>query len=132
MKNSILKLALFSSIAFSLLISCGKDKDEPTPSDSRTVKYEITGNATGTFDATYITGSGAGANEIPTSLPWSKEVVMQTGISGVLFNCAVIGATPGKTITSKINVGGVVKKEQTATVQSDGTAIIAGLSYTLK
>jgi GMP synthase-like glutamine amidotransferase len=113
-------------------ISCSKDKDSPKPTDSRNVKYEITGNATGTFDATYITGSGTGANEIPTSLPWSKEIVVQAGVTTVSINAAVIGATLGKTITAKIYVGGVEKKSQPATVQSNGTAIIAGLSYTLK
>ncbi len=111
--------------------SCTKD-DDKTSADSRNVKYEITGNATGTFDATYITGSGSGANEIPASLPWSKEIVVQNSVTTVTFNSAVIGATPGKTITSRIYVGGVVKKEETATVQSNGTAIIAALSYTLK
>lgn len=131
MKNTIVKLALCSVIGFSLLFSCKKEENKGS-GDSRNIKYEITGNATGTFDATYITGAGTGANDIPTSLPWSKEVVIQAGITGVVFNSAVIGATPGKTITSKIYVGGVVKKEETAIVQSNGTAIIAGLAYNFK
>jgi len=112
--------------------SCSKDDDNNSTADSRNVKYEITGNATGTFDATYITASGSGANETPASLPWSKEIVVQNSVTTVSFNAAVIGATPGKTITAKIYVGGIVKKEQTATVQSNGTAIIAALTYTLK
>lgn len=81
--------------------SCSKD-DNNTPADSPNVKYEITGNATGTFDATYITASGSGANVISASLPWSKEIVVQTGVTTVLLNAAVIGATPSKTITAKI------------------------------
>lgn len=132
MKNSILKASLFMMITASALMSCSKNDDDTKPSDSRTVKYEITGNATGTFDATYISASGAGANEAPTSIPWSKEVVIQNGVTGVIINSAVIGATPGKTITTKIYVGGVEKKSETATVQSNGTAVIAGLSYTFK
>ncbi|WP_017258157.1 MmpS family transport accessory protein [Pedobacter arcticus] len=130
MKNSIVKLALFCTVGLSTLNSCSKDDD--SNSDSRNVKYEITGNATGTFDATYITGSGSGANEAPTALPWSKEIVVQAGIAKVIINSAVIGATPGKTITTKIFIGGVVKKEQSAVVQSNGSAIIAGLDYTFK
>lgn len=132
MKNSILKTGLFMMITASTLMSCGKDDDDNKPADSRTVKYEITGNATGTFDATYTAASGAGANEAPTSIPWSKEVVIQNGVDGVIISSAVIGATPGKTITTKIYVGGVVKVSETATVQPNGTAVIAGLRYTLK
>lgn len=127
---NVLKTAL-TILVITFASSCSKD-DDKTTADSRNVKYEITGNATGTFDATYITGSGSGANETPASLPWSKEIVAQNSVTTVSFNSAVIGATPGKTITAKIYVGGVVKKEQTATVQSNGTAIIAALSYTLK
>lgn len=133
MKNSILKASLFMIITASALMSCSKnDDDNNKPSDSRTVKYEITGNATGTFDVTYISASGAGANEAPTSLPWSKEVVVQNGVAGIIINSAVMGATPGKIITTKIYVGGVEKKSESATVQSNGTAVIAGLSYTFK
>lgn len=127
---NVLKTAL-TILVITFATSCSKD-DVNTPADSRNVKYEITGNATGTFDATYITASGSGTNETPTSLPWSKEIIVQNSVTTVSFNAAVIGATPGKTITAKIFVGGVVKKEQTATVQSNGTAIIAALTYTLK
>ena len=132
---NVLKTAL-TILVITFTISCSKDDDNDTPTDtptdSRNVKYEITGNATGTFDATYITGSGSGTNEKPASLPWSKEIVLQNSLTTVTLNSAVLQATPGKTITAKIYVGGVVKKEQTATVQSDGTGIIAGLTYVLK
>lgn len=127
---NLLKTVL-TILVITFATSCSKD-DDKTTADSRNVKYEITGNATGTFDATYITASGSGANATPTALPWSKEIVVQTGVTTVSFNAAVIGATPGKTITAKIYVGGLAKKEQTATVQSNGTAIIAALTYTLK
>lgn len=121
-------------MALGLTLSCKKDKETPAPgvADSRNVKYELTGNATGTFDATYITGSGTGANTVPTALPWSKEVVFQAGVVSVVFSSAVTEATPGKTITAKIYVGGVVKKEQSATVDVNGRVIIAGLAYMLK
>lgn len=132
MKKSILKASLFMMITASALMSCSNDDDQTQPSDSRTVKYEITGNATGTFDVTYISASGAGANEAPTSIPWSKEVIIQNGVAGIIINSAVIGAVPGKTITTKIYVGGVEKKSESATVQSNGRAVIAGLRYTFK
>ncbi len=109
--------------------SCSSD-DDSSAGDSREVKYEITGNATGTFDSTYITGSGSGANETPTALPWSKTIVVQANIAAVSISAGVISATPGQTITVKIFVGGVMKKEQDATVQANGTAIVAALQYT--
>nr|WP_294897571.1 MmpS family transport accessory protein [uncultured Pedobacter sp.] len=126
------KLTIAIIAVFTILVSCSKNDDNPTPADSRNIKYEITGNATGTFDVTYTTGSGSGTNEAPTSLPWSKEIVLQNDVNSVVINSAVIGATPGKIITTKIYVGGVERKSETATVQSNGTAIIAGLSYTIK
>lgn len=132
MKTTNLMKTILLIVVLGLAISCSKDKKSPTPADSRNVKYEITGNATGTFDATYITGSGSGSNVRPTSLPWSKEIVVQAGVGGVSISSAVTGATPGKTITAKIYVGGVVKKEQTETVQANGVAIIGSLNYILK
>jgi predicted ThiF/HesA family dinucleotide-utilizing enzyme len=130
-----MKLINLLKTAFTITIlifftSCSKDEDK-TQVDSRNVKYEITGNATGTYDTTYITGSGSGTNETPNTLPWSKEIILQENISTVSINAAVIGATTGKTITAKIYVGGIKKKEETATVQSNGIAIISGLNYTL-
>lgn len=126
---------LFKTVLTILIIafatSCSND-DNNTTADSRNIKYELTGNATGTYDVVYITGSNTGASAIPTTLPWTKEIVAQSGPFAATMNCSVSGATPGKTITAKIYVGGVVKKEQTETVKADGTAIIVGLQYLLK
>jgi hypothetical protein len=135
MKTTNVLKTVASILILAVTTSCSKSKDAPSPNtpDSRTVKYEITGNAVGTsYDATFITASGSGGNEIPTALPWSKEVVMQAGNNSVALNAAVLGASPGKTITAKIYVGGVLKKEETATVQANGGAYIGALSYTLK
>lgn len=133
MKNSILTSVLFL-FATLTITSCSNNDDNsnsPTPEPtSRNVKYEITGNATGTFDATYSTG-GQAANETPTSIPWSKELVFPVGFNTTSISSAVIGATPGQTITTKIYVGGVVKKQQSATVQANGTAIIPSLTYVI-
>ena len=132
MKNSILKLSLFSIIGFGLLTSCSKNDDNKNVKDSRTVKYEITGNAIGTYDAVYITGSATGASAIPTSLPWAKEEVMKEGNNMLSITTSVDGATPGQKFTAKIFVGGIEKNSQTETVQANGMAVISSLSYTLK
>lgn len=134
MKTTNVLKTVASILILAVTTSCSKSKDAPSPNtpDSRTVKYEITGNATGTFDVSYITGSGTATVDGPTTLPWSKDIVAQTGVNNMLLNVGLSGATPGKTITSKIYVGGVVKKEQSATVQANGQAIIFGLAYTIK
>ncbi|WP_310556669.1 MmpS family transport accessory protein [Flavobacterium sp.] len=132
MKNSILKsvLLLFTVITFSSCSNSDNNSNNP-PSGSRNVKYEITGNAIGTFDATYANGSGQAANEMPLTIPWSKDVIFQSNVTTASISSAVTGATAGQTITTKIFVGGVVKKEQTATVQANGAAIIPALTYVL-
>lgn len=130
-----LKTGLFLFLT-TLVLSCSKSDDNPiTPApatDSREVRYEVTGNATGIFEIIYITGSNTGAAAIPTSLPWTKDIVAQPGPFAATINATVSGATPGKTITARIYVGGVLKKEQTETVLANGAAIIGSLQYVLK
>lgn len=134
MKNSILILSLLLIMGITLLTSCGKDDDNNNDAkDSRNVRYELTGTARGNFDITLISGDGSGTIEKPTTLPWTKEIVAAAGTQAVGFTAAVVGATPGTTITARIFVGGVEKKvSQPATVQSDGIAIIGGFNYVLK
>ncbi|WPR70358.1 MmpS family transport accessory protein [Flavobacterium sp. NG2] len=137
MKTMNLLKTGISFMTFALLLSCSKDDansndNASTPTDSRNVKYEVSGTATGTFDVTYITGSSSGSNAVPSALPWTKEIVAPNGFFAPTINASVFGATPGKTLTAKIYVGGVVKKEQTEIVQSNGMAIIGGLQYSLK
>ena len=130
--KTLLKKLLFI-ITLLMIASCNNDDDNnSTSSDSREVKYEVTGNAIGTYDVVYITGSNTGSSAIPTSLPWTKDIVAQDGPFAATMTASVSGATPGQTITARIYVGGKVKKEQTETVQSNGLAIIASLQYLLK
>ncbi|WPR70365.1 MmpS family transport accessory protein [Flavobacterium sp. NG2] len=131
MKTMNVIKTVISLLTLTLIISCSKD-DNGTSSDSRNVKYEVSGTAIGTFDITYITGSSSGSNAVPSVLPWTKEIVAPDGFFAPTINASVFGATPGKTLTAKIYVGGVVKKEQTEIVQSNGMAIIGGLQYVLK
>lgn len=128
---------IISILTLTLLLSCSKDDNDTkgnngTTPDSRNIKYEVSGNALGTYDVTYITGAGSGSNAVPTILPWTKEIVAPEGSFAPTINASVYSGTPGKTITSKIYVGGVVKKEQTEIVQSNGIAVIGGLQYILK
>lgn len=133
MKTKILFYCLFLSFGFFATTSCSSDNDSgtnpPPAGGSRDVKYEVTGNATGSFNTTYFTESGAGTFEMFSSLPWSKEMTMQPSVSAIGFNVTVSGATPGQTITAKIYVGGVVKREGTATVATNGGTYVSLPSY---
>lgn len=132
MKSKFSVLTLFISFCFLSLTSCSSDSDggsgTPTPV-SREVKYEVTGNAVGNFQVTYFTATGSATNESFTSIPWSKEVTVQNDVAAIAFNASVSGATPGQTLTAKIYVGGVVKREGTSVVQNNGIAVIAVPTY---
>lgn len=132
MKSKLLVFSLFLSFGLFSLSSCSSDSDggsgNPTPV-SRDVKYEVTGNATGNFQVTYFTATGSATNESFTSIPWSKQLTIQNNVPAITFNASVNGATPGQTITAKIYVGGVVKREGTSIVQSNGIAVIVLQSY---
>jgi hypothetical protein len=135
MKNLIVKLILGCVISSSLLVSCSKKNETPNPSpaDSRNVKYEITGNAIGGLDLIYTIANGNGGTGAPSAnLPFVKEVVIEPGVTSVSFYCALLGDTPGKTITAKIYVGGVLKKEGTAITDANGDAVIPKMTYTFK
>ncbi|MBN8641217.1 MAG: hypothetical protein J0L86_05325 [Flavobacteriales bacterium] len=128
--DSLSKLLVVFLISF--LSSCSDDDSQNNTPNSREVKYELTGNAVGTFNISYVTGSNTGAGAVPTALPWSKDEVAQQGSFVATMTAVVYGANPGQTITAKIYVGGVVKKEQTETVQSNGSAVISSLQYVLQ
>ena len=49
-------------------------------------------------------------------IPWSKSFVIKSDVPAITFQTAVANATPNKTITAKIIVGGVVKFQQTGMV----------------
>lgn len=130
MKSKFLVFSVFIFSIFSLS-SCSSDSNggSSNPPVSREVKYEVTGNAAGNFQVTYFTATGSATNESFTSIPWSKEVTMQNDVAAIAFNASVSGATPGQTITAKIYVGGVVKREGTSVVQNNGIAVVAVPTY---
>lgn len=122
-------LILFLSPVLFLLHSCSSDGPSGNTPASRQVKYEVTATTGGNFNVIYFTATGSATPESFTSVPWIKEVTMQSSVPSVTFNASVSGGTPGQTITSKIYVGGVVKREGTSTVQANGSAFVALQPY---
>ncbi|MGV3695800.1 MmpS family transport accessory protein [Flavobacterium sp.] len=131
MKSKFLVFSLF--LSFGLLASCSSDGGSGNPpADSRQVKYEVTATTGGSFNVIYFTATGSATPENFTAVPWTKEVTMQSNVQAVTFNASVANATPGQTITSKVYVGGVVKRQGTSTVQANGTAFVALQPYTFQ
>jgi hypothetical protein len=77
---------LGASIVF--LISCAKPQPIDDPSTQRVIRYEVTGNFTGTLFASYTTASGGTANEQVTSLPWTKEVSYESNVTAATSYCS--------------------------------------------
>lgn len=109
----LLSVALFSS--------CKKDKTENPGSNSRLVKYEITGNFTGTLFASYTTASGGTNNEQVTSLPWSKEITYASNVTAAIIAISGNGGAAGQQVTVVVKKGGTQVSSTTATANSSGS-----------
>ena len=131
-------ISFFAFLIFSIsLISCsGSDDSNSTNPGSRLVKYELSGNYSGTLGLVYTNQDGAAQIEDNITLPWSKELTVGgNGMQVVLLTASTeVGGfgQPGETITGKIYVGGDLK--ETATVNSTNTGYISlnNLAYALQ
>jgi hypothetical protein len=100
------KLALAFVVVLTVLVSCKKDeKKYPEPS-SRTLRYEITGNFTGSLVASYTTASGGTSNDQVT-LPWNKEINYAQSVTAAILAVSGSGGTAGQKVTVVIKRGGV-------------------------
>jgi len=67
-------LKVLSILTLSLLVFlCSKD--EPSPTKSWDIRFEVTGNFIGTLSATSINASGGGSNQSIPSLPWNRDII---------------------------------------------------------
>ena len=94
MKNIILLCITLSCV----LYSCKKDEDNHN-SSSRMLVYEISGNFTGTFFATFTTAAGGTNNEQITSLPWKKEITYASNITSAVIALVGNSGVAGQTVT---------------------------------
>lgn len=123
------------------LSSCKKDKEPDTvnkpdnTSNSRKVKYELTGTYTGFLDIYYTNDGGTNTSVKVTSLPWSFEQECQSDVYTVAIGGnSEIGAnlgTEGQTVTMKIYSGGVQKKTQTSTADEHGSIYLGTIAQGL-
>ena len=122
------KLSIVLLTVLTVFTSCKKDDDNNNPGNtSRTIRYEVTGNFTGTLNATYITTSGGATSEDFTSLPWSKEITYAAGVTSASIQTGGFNGVAGQKLKLTIKRGGTqigTPIEQTA--GSTGTVAIAG------
>ncbi|SFG80427.1 MmpS family transport accessory protein [Pedobacter insulae] len=99
---------LILTILTGLLIctSCKKDSDKKPNTSSRVVRYELTGNFTGTLFVAYTTANGGTSNDEVTSLPWTKEVTYSNTLTASNFVIVGNGGVPGQKVTVLIKRGG--------------------------
>lgn len=97
------KLIIACLTALTILGSCKKDK-EPN-NTSRTLRYEVTGNFTGTLMVSYTTATGGTANDQVT-LPWTKEITFASNVTAAIVSLTGNSGVAGQKVTLIIKRGG--------------------------
>lgn len=118
MKKIIWSLAL---VIMAALGSCSSD--DGSASQSREMKYEITGNYSGEMVVVYSDEGGNQQIAEAESLPWSKSVTVDGDVPVIVLGASSSVSNPGEegeTVLLKIYRGDKVVEESTATAISDG------------
>lgn len=110
-----------------LAVSCGKDDVKPVK--SRDIKFEVTGNFSGTMDATFITANGGATNESISSLPWTKSITYQSSVSGTTITIGGGGGVSGQTLKVIVFAGSSVVSETRGVANSSGVVVVASPTY---
>jgi len=134
MKTITLKsitLSIFTLfMAATLLVSCGKSKDNPSPvsSGSHQIVYKATATdgTVNIVDYTIASGDQTTITSLNTATWSSDPITVPTSIGSVVFAVTGHGNSPSSTITVQIYVDGVLKKTNTG----QGTSLSAGTDYT--
>lgn len=113
--------------ALAAFASCNNDDDNEPQNKSRTLRYELTGNFSGTnVIAAYTTASGGTVTEQITALPWNKEITFDATVGGASMVVSGAGGTAGQQVALTIKRGGnQVGTPTSATVDAGGTFTIS-------
>ena len=102
MKN----LSLVLTVLLVVFSSCNDDDNEPGIT-SRTLRYELTGNFSGSnMLAAYTTANGGATTEEIPSLPWAKEITFDSNVGGASMVVSGTGGLAGQQVTMIIKKGG--------------------------
>jgi hypothetical protein len=130
-KNIVKLLAILMLITF---FSCSKDNattSNPT-SNSRQVKYEITGNYTGYINIIYNDNVNGNTSVTVSTLPWTKEINYASNVQGIGIGGSTDIAHPGgagQSVTVKIYSGDTLLKTTTAVADANGLVNIPTIAY---
>ncbi len=98
-----------------LLFSCKKDK-----TNSRTLRYELSGAFTGTLFASYTTASGGTAND-PVTTAWNKEITYASNVTSAIIAISGNGGVPGQKVTVVVKRDGRQLSSTVATADASGS-----------
>jgi hypothetical protein len=130
-------LTVFFMLLLAFLSSCSKsdiDTNTPPTANSRLVKYVLSGTYSAPLQVTYINEDGITQSINGVTLPWSKEVTTNAGVTvvGLSSSNQTVDATmAGKTLMGKIFVGGVEKQSAQVFANSSGTIILSSIVQAL-
>ncbi|MGF1924708.1 MAG: MmpS family transport accessory protein, partial [Bacteroidia bacterium] len=99
------KLTLALIAALTIFASCKKDDDKKPNNSSRTLRYEVTGNFTGSLIASYTNASG-GTDNVQITLPWNKEIAFAAGVTAANLVISGNQGVAGQKVTVVVKRGG--------------------------
>lgn len=123
MKNPLIYLFAVVMSAVSLT-SCSSDDDKGSVSQSREVKYELTGSTTATDITAVIISNGGSTNVDVESVPWNYTFTANSSTSALGFGITGSTATPGDKLILHVYQGSTELESLEVTANSDG--IITG------
>lgn len=120
-----LSIALITILT--VFASCGNDEDTEPRNSSRTLRYELTGNFSGSnIISAYTTASGGTVTEQINSFPWNKEITFDSTVGGANIVISGAGGIAGQQVTLVIKRGGsLLGTPTTATADAGGTFTIS-------
>jgi PBP1b-binding outer membrane lipoprotein LpoB len=127
-KLSIIFLMLF--VASFILQSCSKE--EVTASGSRDVKYEITGNFSGSIILVATTNKDEFEVIEIKKLPWTLEFTAKSSIETIVASGSGTDGVEGQTATLKTYVGGKEVSSGGGSTTSFGSVSMSNKLYFFK
>lgn len=122
-KYLVITIAIFSWFAF----SCSED--DSSPAKSRDIKFEVTGNFTGTLSATYVNATGGGAYESIPALPWNKTLTYASTVPSTVLSVGATGGVAGQTVRVKVFAGGTLVSDTAEVADASGMLVVASPTY---
>ncbi|MDI9311097.1 MAG: MmpS family transport accessory protein [Limnohabitans sp.] len=126
-------LLLFIPFLFACTSSNSNTGNQTTPTQSRNVKYEITGDYSGKVTIVYQNQSGTFITETNVALPWTKEFTAEATTQSVGYNLRTTSTSTlggiNQTVIAKLYIGGEIKKSETKLSDASGSISFDNLMF---